>query len=395
MSAFLQGIGQVTAGTFAQARLSLLVPSTLELKDAWCAWELLDLEGRVWTGGESVALTVEESQTQPGQRTISAEIQVNVPSNVPANVAGSQYQLRWSVLRPGAPALYAFENFLVLPLFTQGQGAQDAIELRGDVAFVQLRLPVQYASVYYETYRGNARISSPRNATQLAQDSTGYIYSGEIDPSEYGMASLDPLTVVWGYSSNGAPPTRETTQLFIVTPVMLDAVKDMQTWLNRAYVDSGTAPGTTFQPSDYIKHLRAGRDAFNAAVKPTYFTMTGASGPIRWFWISYSCVSACRAQYLAEGMKAFNYAGQTVQLDIDRSPFWDQAANTLEGTLDAQVKTFKDNLAKIGATDGDGGNTQGLRPGAVGCIGITLHGASSMRGGLFNLSPIGSTSPLN
>jgi hypothetical protein len=167
--------------------------------------------------------------------------------------------------------------------------------------------------------------------------------------------------------------------MFIVTPIMLDAIKDMQTWLNRAYVDSGMQPGTTFEPVDFIKYLRLGRDQFNAAVIPTNFTMTAADGPIRWFWIGYSCVAACRAQYLAEGMKAFDYAGQVVQLNIDRTPFWDQMAQALEAQLSEQVKPFKDVLAKRGVIDGDGSN-MALRPGAVGSIGITIHGLSPVRG---------------
>jgi hypothetical protein len=386
VSAFLQGIGQVVAGTFTSARLSLSVPATLDVIDSQAVWELLDQQGRVWTQGEPVSITIESSQTAPGQKIISSEAQISVPSNLPANDAGSSYQLRWTItLRSGQPPLYAFENFVVLPPFVQAQGASDAIELNGDTARVQIRLPVAYQYVEYECYRGNSRITAPRSAIQGGIDAEGTVFLGEIPHSEYEGASLDPLTVIWSYWNGVQTKQRETTQLFIATPVILDAVKDMSTWLNRAYTDSGTSPGTTFQPSDYIKHLRFGRDAFNAAVKPTNFTMTAAAGPIRWFWINYSCVAACRAQYLAEGMKAFNYAGQTVQLDIDRTPFWDQTASALEAQLDQQIKPYKDNLAKIGALGGDGSNTQALRAGAVGCIGITLHGASPMRNGLFGL----------
>jgi hypothetical protein len=167
--------------------------------------------------------------------------------------------------------------------------------------------------------------------------------------------------------------------LFIVNPIVLDAVKEMQNWLNRAYTDSGRQPSTSFSPTDFVKYLRTGRDHFNAADKPTEFTMLGAAGPIRWFWIGYSCVSAARAQYLAEGMKAFNYSGQVVQLDIDNTPFWDATAQALEAQLAEQVKPFKDNLVKRGILGGDG-SSMALRKGAVGSIGVTIHGMSPVHG---------------
>lgn len=394
MSAFLQGIGTVVAGTFASARLSMSVPASLDVVDATAVWELLDARGQIWTCGEPVSLSIEASQTAPDQKTVRTEVQIAVPSNLPANDQGTTYQLRWTIQTRAAQPMYAFENFVVQPPFVQAQGASDSIELNGDTAIVQLRLPVPYANVELECYRGNARIAPARSARSPVPDADGWVYVGELQPQEYGGSSLDPLIVIWSYWNNGETKQRETTQLFIATPVILDAVKDMQTWLNRAYADSGIQPGTVFQPSDYIKHLRFGRDAFNAAVKPTGFTMTAAAGPLRWFWINYSCVAAARAQYLAEGMKTFNYAGATTQLDIDRTPFWDQLATSLESQLDQQVKPFKDNLAKIGALGGDGSNTTALRPGAVGCIGVTLHGASPQRGGLFGLGAI-NISPFN
>ncbi len=388
MSAFLQGIGQVVAGSYAAARLSLALPSDIDVADSQLSWDLIDQQGRVWTQGTVVEITTIASQTVPGQRIISAETQIAVPSTLPANDAGTMYQVRWALrLRTGSP-MYSFESFTVLPAFVQAQGASDVIELNGDVARVQIRLPKQYSQVGYEVFRGNNRLTAMRSASSPATDSDGYVYLGSIDPSEYGRASLDPLTVIWSYGEANAPQQRETTQAFIATPVILDAVQDMQTWLNRAYIDSGLQPGTTFQPVDYIKYLRLGRDAFNAAVKPTNFSMTAADGPIRWFWIGYSCAAAARSQLLAEGMKAFDYSGQVVQLNIDRTPFWEQAASAMEGQLLEQVKPFKDNLWKRGNIDGDGSNALSLRRGAVGSAGITIHGLSPLRGMFGSLSPL-------
>lgn len=388
MTAFMHGIGSVITGSYSTARLSMSVPASLDLVNARATWELIDQQGRVWNHGEPTDLTAEASQVAPNQKTVSAECSISIPSNLPVNDLGTTYQLRWTIVLRNGQDLYAFENFTVLPSTQQVHGGVDSIELIGDTGNVQLRLPKKYQYVEYEGYINNRRIFDSRQSSAPVVEADVFTYKGQVTNGEYVNASLDPITIVWSYWDDVNHKQRETSQLFIASPIMLDAIKDMQTWLNRAYSDSGTQPGITFDALDYIKYLRLGRDQFNAAAVPTSFSLIAADGPIRWFWIGYSCLAACRAQYLAEGMKAFDYSGQVTQLSVDRTPFWEAMAQGLEGQLNEQVKPFKTVLAKRGVTDGDGSN-MGLRPGAVGTVGITIHGLSSARrlaglGGLGN-----------
>lgn len=381
MTAFLQGIGSVIAGTYASARLSMSVPADMDLLNANARWELLDSEGRVWTHGDVTDFVAEPSQVAPGQKTITTEAEVAVPLKLPVNDAGTTYQIRWTLALRNGVSLYSFENFTVMPSTETLEGAIDVLELVGDTARVHIRLPREYKYVNLEGYRGNAKSFVPRSASADGKDGGGYLYTGQVGLRDYINASLDPISIVWSYGDqeDGSDRMRETSQLFIANPVILDAIKDMQAWLNRAYADSGRQPVTTFSPIDFVKYLRTGRDNFNAADKPTEFSMLGAAGPIRWFWIGYSCVAAARAQYLAEGMKAFNFSGQVTQLDIDTTQYWDSAAQAMEQQLSEQVKPFKDNLVKRGILGGDG-SSMALRAGAVGAVGITIHGMSPVRG---------------
>jgi hypothetical protein len=377
MSAFLKAIGSAVAGTYVTARLNLQLPASVNLSGSRLVWDLLDQDGRQWTQGEATDFAFAPSQTMPGQQTLSAEIQLGVPAQLPVNELGTQYQLRWNVVTQDQP-IFTFENFTVLPNTQVTQGAIDTVELLGEPAYVEIALPKQY-TVSVTAYRGNAKLFPARNVVHQHQAGDLYVYRSAIDVSEYISASLDPLSVVWSYGDSNTLTQKETTQAFIVTPVMLDAVKDLQTWLNSAYSNNGLAPGTTFDTTDFLKYLRMGRDRFNASGHPTDFSMTAAAGPIRNFWIGYATVAACRAQYLAEGMKAFDYSGQVVQLNVDRTPFWEATASALDMQLSEQVKPFKANLLKRGITGGDGSN-MALRSGAVGAIGVTIHGLSPVRG---------------
>lgn len=379
MTSTLSGIGQVVAGAYANTRLSLPVDQNFDLVGLVAVWELLDQDGRVWNRGEVSSITIEDSQTLPGTKIISSEASVGVPSSVPTNHKGTMYQIRWTLVQRGGQKTQSFETFTVMPAVDAAQGALDAIEMFGDPIGVRLRLPKQYTVVKYTPYQGNSKIGSEVDARYDGPDADGFLYSAVIPPETYTRAALDPITVVWSYKDSASDMyQRETSQAFIVTPIIMDAAQELQNWLNRAYIDGGLDPGTTFTPLDFVKYLRTGRDAFNAAAVPTNFTMTAADGPIRWFWLAYSSIAAARAQYLAEGMKAFNYSGPATQLDVDRTQYWEQVAAGLEQAVDQNVKPFKDNLAKRGNTEGDGSNSLSLKPGAIGCIGISRHRASPM-----------------
>ena len=169
-------------------------------------------------------------------------------------------------------------------------------------------------------------------------------------------------------------PMKQPQRFYLITPSVMTAMQDVLTHINKAMADTGIEPNSVFTPNDILTFLKSGCDEFNAKGIPTGFSMLNAQNSFRHFWLGYSKVAAMRAQYLVEGMKAFDYQGQVVQLTIDRTQFWDSAASILEQSLDQAVLPFKKNLGKRGILDGDGSqNPNRLRNGAVGHISIGRH----------------------
>jgi hypothetical protein len=59
-------------------------------------------------------------------------------------------------------------------------------------------------------------------------------------------------------------------------------------------------------------------------------------------------------QYMAEGSLAFDFSGQSVSLNIDRTTYIESMLGRLDTMVENQVKPVKRLLAKNGITSGDG-----------------------------------------
>jgi len=138
--------------------------------------------------------------------------------------------------------------------------------------------------------------------------------------------------------------------------------------------------------------LRRGADEFNGAYGQfSSFTMTNALGVVREYWLLCAEKYALQAQYLAEGMKAFNFQGAAISLDVDRTGFLETMIGNIQTQLDNELKLVKQNLIIKGNTTGDGSvgaNAGALQIGAIGAVGLTIT-AANMWGRNYSISPLG------
>jgi hypothetical protein len=132
-----------------------------------------------------------------------------------------------------------------------------------------------------------------------------------------------------------------------------------------------------FDTQTLISFLRRGKDTFNGAGGyVTAFDMTDATGGVRDFWLGYSEVAMLEAQALAEGEKAFDFQGDAIQLSVDRTQYYNQAADNLRSRLENGVRQYKANLQLKGVSGGSG-NVDGATLGRnKPFVGITVHPAS-------------------
>jgi hypothetical protein len=376
-----QTLERIVAGTSAPARSSFVVPSEIDPTLGSITWDILDNEGIVYSSGATTGYT---TTVKDNDTLVTADATIVVPSTIPVNVVNSKYQLRWK-LQVGSSIFFNFETFTVLPVTPQEQGAVPLVELSGKIASPSIVLPDAYTEVGFEVYLNNDLLlpltSVVASEVNVAE---GYSYSGQIDTSVLRSgqdpASMVPYQVMWIYNNAGKPPNYEGSRLYVVTPSILMAANDVRDMINRAHSTINGAPDLTFTIEDLLTYLRMGMDQFNGFANATNFTMLNATGPVRYFWIAWSQIQALRSQYLAEGDKAFNFSGQSVSLDSDRTAYYEGLASAIESRITEDCRQLKLLLSKRGVTAGDGNvNPLALKFGAIGSIGISMSPVSNLR----------------
>ena len=379
-------IGNVMPGSTVAATVQFMFSLDVWLNTPVVEYKIIDETGRVYGSGAATSVSVSTGAVSV-QALASAN--VSIPANIPVNEMGSSYQVVWT-LTDGDLHSTLSEVIFVLSKVVALLGASDSIELHGALAQLYITLPVAYDFVGYQIFYGNY----PHDTTVTPVDvvgsqvavANGYQYVADFDTSLITApgAALVPYSIVWTYYNTAtiANKIQEAANLYVITPSILAAARDLQAIVNKSRTTVDGMPDVAFKMLDLMTFLHMGMENFNAFAHPTNFTMTNALGAIRAYWIQFSAIVALRSQYLVEGVKAFDFSGQSVSLSVDKSSFYESLASSIEGQLAEPCRQLKLLLSKRGLTGGDGSaNPLKLAFGAIGAVGVTLSPVSNIRMG--------------
>lgn len=375
VDAFNTLIDSLEAGEAALGRAAFSFPPGFDAASGQVKWELVDADGVVLASGQAFDYTF---NTTAGGIKVEAQAVVNVPSDAISTLDGQAYQVRWTLVINGQ-TYYSFENIKVTGAATVPVGVEDVVELAGNDVSVSCVFERPWDTVSCQVYQNNIAVSGLITGMAPLKTADGYLYTAALTGLPLAP-QLEPYTLIWSAKNQNNPYTeRETGRLFMVNASLLQATHDMKLLVNRSQASVSNDQDIMFTVPLLLSYLRRGRDAFNGGYGvPTNFNMLDARGPIREFWLKFSEIMALRGQYMAEGEKVFNFSGQAIQLDVDRTQYYDSLANSLQQLLDNEAKPFKTMLIKRGILGGDGNaDPTAQRPGAVGAIGITITPASN------------------
>lgn len=381
LDAFSDLVGSLEAGDAAVGTVSFVFPLPFDALGGKVTWDLIDREGVTYASGTAHDYSYESISAD--QIRITAAAVINSPSDMVPTLMGQNYQVRWR-LQIDQQVFWSNETLVITGPTTTPVGVEDVVEMENNDIPVSVVFEQPYENVSFEVYLGNERILVSASSSRWTKVPDGYLYIGLIENPLGLYASLDPYTIVWSAWNNMNPAlkTRQIGRVFIINASLASATEDMRIVINKSRSTIAHAQDILFSVPLLLAYLRRGKDAFNGAYGVlTGFSMLNASGSIREFWLKYSEIIALRSQFLAEGEKVFNFSGQAISLDVDRTGYYSQLADNLQSILDNEAKPFKQNLTIKGIVAGDGnmgldGGTR-QRKGSVGTVGITISPATS------------------
>lgn len=372
-------IDSIEAGGSAIGSAVFAFSSDVDPSGGYVTWQMLTSQGSVLAYGNAYDYKVVSNGVQ---NTVIAKAVINVPSTVPPNMSNEKYQLTYTLIlnegETGQQTYDTSEKVSVVGLNTVPVGTQPVVELVGSSAMISLVTEDLYDTVAVEIFNQNTSIGS-FTIPDYQRVSNGYYYAGVVNTQQFAV-SLQPYNVVWRYGYTGAPTSfTESAALWIVNPQIMQAVSDVKSKINKARTTLYGSPDLLFPVETILVWLRRAADAFNGAYGVfTNITMINALGSIREYWLLYAELFALESQYLAEGEKAFNFSGQAIQLDVDKTQYLDNMASKIQARLDNEFKPFKQNLIIKGVTAGDGSTDPSrMQPGANGAVGVTITPASA------------------
>lgn len=185
---------------------------------------------------------------------------------------------------------------------------------------------------------------------------------------------LEPMALIIHHRSSQRKIDRMYTfKLWAVTPQILIAGSLVEDHIDKARAFN-VIPELEYTQADIMTYLYRGLALFNMiGPRATGWNGLNMQGTILDGWVTCACYYALCAQLQAEGQMAFDFTGQVVNLNMDRTPSIEAALGRLEQQIQGPVTNLKNKLSKAGKNDGDGseggGHIDGAR--ALGQIGIT------------------------
>lgn len=161
---------------------------------------------------------------------------------------------------------------------------------------------------------------------------------------------------------------KQMLNVWVVTPQILNCMNALENFLNKAKIDN-VIPQLEYTQIDLLSYLQRGLNLFNSYYPNlTNFTGTNMQGAL--FDCLLMCASyyALGAQLLAEGMLSFDFSGQAVNLNVDRTPQLEAALGRVEAQLQDRIPRVKQMLLRRGVVGGTGSDPVGSSLG----IGLTV-----------------------
>jgi len=293
-------------------------------------------------------------------------------------VETEEYRIKWIFKDENDDKQKVIENLFINPKSDKRYG--DIVVMSMDTEFdIMVPERVDTAAVptpwsgYFNFYADNLPVLASNvvvdNTTQKILNLHSTVFTLDVPPNQ--QPSLEAILLRMDIIPPAAKRKTYNYKLWIVTPQIMLGVSHLEDFLNKARIED-IIPELQYTEGDLLSYLERGLYYFNRIEQTTAFSGTNMKGFMFDAWLICSSYYALCAQILAEGMLAFDFSGQSISLNVDRTPQLEAALGRLESQIAEYVKPLKKQLVGQGITTGDGsvGSTNARDPSSSGTLGI-------------------------
>jgi len=313
-----------------------LVPAT-----GYPQWAIVDPNGM--TIGEGVGVEVNNGTWQAGW---------SVPPAAKLSNAEERYEIVWDFLTEDGRTVQATEQFDVIDeIITEATHRnQKYMALAGREFSVTKRFTFKPYSLSAEIVASqiDSQILQTKTfqAPDAVQDGDSWVYRFKIEPTV--LREDTNFTVLWTVQETATSvPDIVYDIIDSVSVRMLQFVPDIRMFIDKYQKKIGRVQA--YEDSDILEYIRRGREIVNGWHPMTHWG-TEFNSPL-WtighFWRLAACWYGLGAQFLLENDLAFNFSGQTVTLDYDRTSNIDNMQGKLMDLFDKQLTPAKTHLLRV------------------------------------------------
>ena len=349
----------------------------LVLKPGWPKLALLD------NGGLTISSPGVTPDIVPGRWVASVSIP-NMNLSSP-----EEFVLRWRCIETVSTKTTLKDAILVDPQVDSRE--TDIVALFGDASmtFVLPTALLPTDTVTYQIYANNFPIlPSPGDLTTAPLPAGVTVIANGFDSMRVTIPAVAPAPALFSsllkvdiVRQGLLVPITYLYKVWVITPQLMLTMSQLEDYLNKSRIEN-IIPELRYTTGDLVGYMERGLNIFNMIAHPTYFNGLNMQGVMLDAHLLCSSYYALSAQLLAEGSLAFDFSGQGVSLNVDRTPQLEAALGRMEGLLDSRITPLKKELYKNGFLSGDGsfGAQNMNNPYAKGTLGVMNAATTRING---------------
>ena len=231
----------------------------------------------------------------------------------------------------------------------------DVVALVGDTS-VTVTLPTDNTTVFkYQIYQGNTPLINPIGDLTTPSPVQVITNKGSTSlalPVPSVTPSMQSLLLMLEAGPIGRTD-RYSYRMWVVTPQIFNMINHLEAFINKSRLEN-VIPELRYTMGDLMGYLERGLNLWNTIEKFTSFTGMNMQGPLFDAMITCASFWALSSQLQAEGSLAFDFSGQGISLNVDRTPQIEAALGRMQEMMYSRLIPLKKQLIINGITGGDG-----------------------------------------